>query len=202
MQINILLANTVFYGDVKQGLWHTVIKAKWHREESAINCRDLSNNLWGNKNQNRQFHQISSKLVKSMLSLVSHNVTLFTLSVSAFLDQEPIIWQALLCSNHTMQFTHPHCPLGITALLHYWHYCKALFLWRLWSMVPRPSKADLGIQSLVLQLSILSEDLLQNLCALLLPAQVQCAKHMHPLGPSLQPQKSENKDLQLLLHNK
>lgn len=52
-----------------------------------------------------------------MLSLVSHNVTLFTLSVSAFLDQEPIIWQALLCSNHTMQFTHPHCPLGITALL-------------------------------------------------------------------------------------
>ena len=27
MQINILLAAIVSYGDVKQGLWHTVIKA-------------------------------------------------------------------------------------------------------------------------------------------------------------------------------
>lgn len=49
VQIYILLANTVFYGDVKQGLWHPVTKVKLHREETAINGRDLSNNLGGKK---------------------------------------------------------------------------------------------------------------------------------------------------------
>jgi len=56
VQINILLAAIVFYGDAKQQLWHTIIKAN-DTERKLPSTTEISATIWEKKP--RQFHQIN-----------------------------------------------------------------------------------------------------------------------------------------------